>query len=108
MARMEAFEVEGLEATRSSSGERYYEFLRQDSMSAGLYVLRNREDDPQTPHDQDELYYVVSGRGRFRVDGHDRPVGPGSILFVEAGVEHRFHTITDDLAILVVFAPPET
>jgi mannose-6-phosphate isomerase-like protein (cupin superfamily) len=107
MARMEAFEVDGLEAARLAAGELYHEFLRQDSMSAGLYVLRAREEDPQTPHGQDELYYVISGRGRFRVDGHDRPVGPGSVLFVEAGVEHRFHTITQDLSVLVVFAPPE-
>ena len=107
MAPMEAFEVDGLEASRSAAGELYHEFLRRDSMSAGLYVLRAREQDPQTPHGQDELYYVVSGRGRIRVDEHDRPVGPGSIVFVEAGVEHRFHTITSDLTVLVVFAPPE-
>ncbi len=50
---------------------------------------------------------MVSGRGRFRVDEHDRPVGPGTMIFVEAGVEHRFHTITQDLSVLVVFAPPE-
>jgi mannose-6-phosphate isomerase-like protein (cupin superfamily) len=107
MAWMEAFEIDGLEASRSAAGELYHEFLRQDSMSAGLYVLRAREDDPQTPHAQDELYHVISGRGRFRVGGHDRPVGPGTVLFVEAGAEHSFHTITQDLSVLVVFAPPE-
>jgi mannose-6-phosphate isomerase-like protein (cupin superfamily) len=107
MGAMEAFEVDGLEAARSAAGELYHEFLRRESMSAGLYVLRPREDDPQTPHGQDELYYVVSGRGRFRVDGQDRPVGPGSIIFVEAGAEHRFHTITSTITVLVVFAPPE-
>jgi mannose-6-phosphate isomerase-like protein (cupin superfamily) len=107
MAPMEAFEVDGVEASRLAAGELYHEFLRVDSMSAGLYVLRAREDDPQTPHGQDELYYVVSGRGRFRVDEHDRPVGPGSIIYVEAGAEHSFHTITQDLTVLVVFAPPE-
>jgi mannose-6-phosphate isomerase-like protein (cupin superfamily) len=105
---MDAFEVDGLEASRSAAGELYHEFLRRDSMSAGLYVLRAREDDPQTPHNEDELYYVVSGRGRMRVAEHDRPVGPGSIIFVAAGVEHRFHSITSDLTVLVVFAPPET
>ena len=104
---MEAFEVDGLEASRSAAGELYHEFLRVDSMSAGLYVLRVREEDPQRPHNQDELYYVVSGRGRFRTGDTDRPVGPGSILFVEAGAEHRFHSITQDLSVLVVFAPPE-
>jgi mannose-6-phosphate isomerase-like protein (cupin superfamily) len=104
---MEIFEVDGLEASRSAASEQYHEFLRRDSMSAGLYVLRAREQDAQTPHAQDELYYIVSGKGRFRIAEHDRPVGPGSIVFVEAGVEHRFHTITSDLTVLVVFAPPE-
>lgn len=104
---MEAFEVDGLEASRSAAGELYHEFLRVDSMSAGLYALRAREEDPQRPHNQDELYYVVSGRGRFRTGDTDRPVGPGSILYVQAGAEHRFHSITQDLSVLVVFAPPE-
>jgi mannose-6-phosphate isomerase-like protein (cupin superfamily) len=104
---MEIFEIDGVEAARSARSQQYHEFLRRDSMSAGLYVLRAREQDPQTPHGQDELYYVVSGMGRIRVHEHDRPVGPGSIVFVAAGVEHRFHTITSDLTVLVVFAPPE-
>jgi mannose-6-phosphate isomerase-like protein (cupin superfamily) len=108
MARMDAFEVDGLEAARSAAGELYHEFLRRDSMSAGLYVLRAREADPQTPHAQDELYYVISGQGRIRVADRDRPVGPGSVVFVPAEVEHRFHSVTSDLAILVVFAPPES
>jgi mannose-6-phosphate isomerase-like protein (cupin superfamily) len=108
MARMDAFEVDGLEAARSAAGELYHEFLRRDSMSAGLSVLRAREADPQTPHGQDELYYVISGRGRIRVAETDRPVGPGSVVFVAAEVDHRFHSVTSDLTILVVFAPPET
>jgi mannose-6-phosphate isomerase-like protein (cupin superfamily) len=107
MARMDAFEIDGLEAARSAAGDLYHEFLRRDSMSAGLYVLRAREADPQTPHAQDELYYVISGRGRIRVADNDRPVGPGSVVFVAAEVDHRFHSITSDLTILVVFAPPE-
>jgi mannose-6-phosphate isomerase-like protein (cupin superfamily) len=107
MARVDAFEVDGLEAARAAAGELYHEFLRRDSMSVGLYALRAREADPQTPHAQDELYYVISGHGRIRVADRDRPVGPGSVVFVAAEVEHRFHSITSDLTILVVFAPPE-
>jgi mannose-6-phosphate isomerase-like protein (cupin superfamily) len=107
MARVDAFEVDGLEAARAAAGELYHEFLRRDSMSVGLYALRAREADPQTPHAQDELYYVISGHGRIRVADRDRPVGPGSVVFVASKVEHRFHSITSDLTILVVFAPPE-
>jgi quercetin dioxygenase-like cupin family protein len=42
----------------------------------------------------------------INVDGEDREVKPGSIVFVGAGVDHKFHTITENLMLLVVFAPP--
>jgi mannose-6-phosphate isomerase-like protein (cupin superfamily) len=107
MRAMEIFEIDGVDAARLARSQQYHEFLRRDSMSVGLYVLRAREEDLQTPHNQDELYYVVSGSGRIRVAEDDREVGPGSVVFVEAGVAHRFHTITSNLTVLVVFAPPE-
>jgi mannose-6-phosphate isomerase-like protein (cupin superfamily) len=107
MRAMEIFEIDGVDATRLARSQQYHEFLRRDSMSVGLYVLRAREEDLQTPHNQDELYYVVEGSGRIRVAEDDREVGPGSVVFVEAGVGHRFHTITKNLTVLVVFAPPE-
>ena len=62
--------------------------------------------DDQKPHDEDEIYVVMSGRGRFVVDGDDVAVGPGSILFVEKHAVHRFHSIEEDLSIVVAFAPP--
>jgi mannose-6-phosphate isomerase-like protein (cupin superfamily) len=63
--------------------------------------------DPQTRHTRDEVYVVVSGNGTF-VNGQDRhPFGPGDILFVPAGVEHRFEDFTDDLVVWVVFYGPE-
>jgi mannose-6-phosphate isomerase-like protein (cupin superfamily) len=107
MRAMEIFEIDGVDAARLARSQQYHEFLRRDSMSVGLYVLRAREEDLQTPHNQDELYYVVEGSGRIRVAEDDREVGPGSVVFVEAGVGHRFHTITSNLTVLVVFAPPE-
>jgi len=57
---------------------------------------------------EDELYYVVGGQGTIRVGPEDRPVTPGTAVFVPAGVEHHFHSITAELRILVVFAPAET
>ena len=65
-------------------------------------------DDPQTPHAEDEVYYVISGRATVRVDGRDSPVGAGSVVFVGRRVEHRFHSITERLELLVVFAPAES
>ena len=88
--------------------ERYQEFLRVPALSAGMYVLGVGATDPQRPHREDEIYYVTSGRGMIRVGTEDRPVEPGSIVYVPPRVEHRFHSITEELRILVVFAPAET
>jgi len=77
-------------------------------MSAGLYVLPVGAADLQRPHHEDEIYYVIRGRGRFRAAGEDVALSAGSVLFVAAEVEHRFYDIAEELAVLVVFAPAET
>ena len=103
---MDAFELSEVIARHAEAGELYHEFLRAATMSMGLYVLPAGLPDPQSPHTEDEVYYVVEGKGAIRVGEEDRPVAAGSIVFVGEGVEHRFHSITEDLKILVVFAPP--
>jgi len=77
-------------------------------MSAGLYQLAAGTTDPQQPHTEDELYYIVQGRAQITVDGENIAVEPGSLIFVAANIEHRFHTITEDLTVLVFFAPAES
>ncbi|MFQ5400436.1 MAG: cupin domain-containing protein [Anaerolineae bacterium] len=104
---MKAYEVIELIATQAASGRPYLEFTREPAFSLGLYVLPAGGEDTQTPHTEDEAYYVVRGRGVIRVAGEDREVGPGSIIVVDTGVEHYFHNISEELAILVFFAPPE-
>ncbi len=93
---------------RTESGNLYQEFLRVPSMSAGLYVLAAGETDAQRPHHEDEVYYVVRGRARLRAGDEDWEISAGSVLFVPAEVEHRFHDIAEELALLVFFAPAET
>lgn len=88
--------------------KRYREFLRMPSMSAGVYVLPVGATDLQKPHHEDEMYYVVRGRARFRAGDEDHEVSAGSVLFVAAEVEHRFHDIAEELAVLVFFAPAES
>ncbi len=105
---MDAFRADELERRRADSGDRYLEFLRRDSMSLGLYTLEAGADDTQTPHAEDEAYVVVAGRGQIMVDGESSEVGPGSIVFVGRTVDHRFHSITERLEIVVVFAPAES
>jgi mannose-6-phosphate isomerase-like protein (cupin superfamily) len=104
---MDAFGLEQVAEERAKLGKLYVEFLRQPSISAGLYVLAAGSEDPQKPHTEDEVYYVVRGRATIRVAEEDRPVGPGSVIYVAAGVPHRFHTIEQDLEILVIFAPAQ-
>ena len=104
---MRSFELSQLQAEREQSARAYLEFLRVPTMSAGLYTLPAGAEDRQRPHAEDELYYVVSGRAQFRVGIEDQAVASGSILFVEAGLAHRFHSITENLTVLVLFAPAE-
>jgi mannose-6-phosphate isomerase-like protein (cupin superfamily) len=107
-SRTELFALKGIEQRRTQTQKPYLEFLRMDFMSAGLYVLAPGAADLQRPHHEDELYYVVRGRARFHSGGTDHEVFPGSVIFVAAHVEHSFYDITEELAVLVVFAPAET
>jgi mannose-6-phosphate isomerase-like protein (cupin superfamily) len=104
---MDAWEFTAIETARAAGGERYREFLRVPDLSAGIYVLEAGAADPQSPHTEDELYYVVAGRAIATVGGGSRPVVVGSLVFVPAGVRHRFHDITERLELLVVFGPAE-
>ena len=97
-----------LERLRKQKQKPYLEFLRADSMSAGLYVLAAGASDMQRPHHEDEMYYVVRGRARFKAGNEDFEVTAGSILFVAAEIEHRFYNISEELAVLVFFAPAES
>ncbi len=103
---MDLFEISDLLSRREESGQLYLEFFEAPTMSIGVYELAAGSTDPQQPHTEDEVYYVVGGTGQVLIDGEDSDIGPGSVIFVAAGVEHRFHRITEDLKLLVVFAPP--
>ena len=97
-----------IEEQRAESRQPYREFLRVPAMSAGLYVLAAGATDPQKPHREDEIYYVVRGKARFKAGSEDMEVSAGSVIFVAAQVGHRFYDITQELAVLVFFAPAET
>jgi len=97
-----------IDQQRAQSGKLYREFLRAPAMSAGLYVLPAGGTDLQRPHHEDEIYYVVRGRARFQADNEDREVSAGRVLFVAAEVVHRFYDISEELQVLVVFAPAES
>ena len=99
-----AFDLEAEIEAREASGEPYREFLRVPALSCGIYSLPAGAQDLQSPHDEDEVYFVVRGRGRLRVAGKERSIGPGSILYVQATAEHSFFEIEEDITLLVFFA----
>lgn len=85
----------------------YAEQLRTDDLSFGTYSLPAGSVDTQSPHNEDEIYVVVSGRATFWTPARTVPVLPGSAIFVPAHEPHRFVDITEDLTALVFFGPPE-
>jgi mannose-6-phosphate isomerase-like protein (cupin superfamily) len=101
----QAFRLPQLVADQAKANEEWREFFRVESLSLGVYALKKGAVDKQTPHKQDEIYYVVSGRATLAVEGEHHPAEAGSVLYVRAHAEHRFHDITEDLTTLVFFAP---
>jgi mannose-6-phosphate isomerase-like protein (cupin superfamily) len=104
---MHAFELSQLTEHRKQANKLYLEFLNVPDLSMGVYELPAGGTDPQSPHTEDEVYYVVKGRARITVGEEDRPVQAGSVVYVAKKVEHRFHSIEEDLTLLVFFAPAE-
>jgi quercetin dioxygenase-like cupin family protein len=100
--------VADINAERARDGTAYREALRVPSLSAGVYTLPVGALDTQSPHRQDEVYYVVRGRARLRAGAQDQGVAAGSLVFVAAGIEHHFYDVEEELSVLVLFAPAES
>ncbi len=104
---MQAYELPQLISQREVANKLYLEFLKVPDLSMGLYILPAGGVDPQSPHTEDEVYYVVSGRAQIKVADENRAVQAGSIVYVAKNVEHRFHSIEEELTVIVFFAPAE-
>jgi len=91
-----------------AGGDRYHEFLRVPALSAGIYVLPVGAKDSQTPHAEDEIYFVIRGQAKVKLGREDRKVREGDVIFVEKLLEHRFFDVEKELVLLVVFAPAES
>ncbi len=100
-------EIEALVARAKAAADGYVnDAVRSDLLNVGVYVLAAGAVDDQTPHKEDEVYYAVRGRARFSCEDEDQAVEPGSLLFVRAGADHRFHDIAEELVLVVFWAPP--
>jgi mannose-6-phosphate isomerase-like protein (cupin superfamily) len=105
MAKQYLTAAEGLSRLPGPEGERFVELFRHGTLAIELYAPRGH--DPQSPHTRDEVYVVFRGEGRFRNGDQQHAFGPGDVLFVPAGVTHRFESFTDDLVVWVLFYGPE-
>ena len=94
-----------LAAIRDSNDGLYAVLLEHGSLELGHYKPVGVDD--QKPHDQDEIYFVQSGRGTFVRDEERIPFEPGDALFVAAGIQHRFVDFSDDFSAWVVFYGPK-
>ena len=104
---MQAFELLNVIKQQSRSGKPYFEFLHVPGLSMGVYQLLVGDTDIQSPHTEDEVYYVVEGKAKVKVADEERDVQSGSVIYVPKNVPHRFHSIEEDLIVLVFFAPAE-
>ncbi len=82
----------------------YLEFLNVPALSCGLYKLAAGSKDMQAPHDEDEVYFVLEGKARMRLQDEEREVHPGMLLYVGASMEHSFFEIEEDMLLLVFFS----
>jgi mannose-6-phosphate isomerase-like protein (cupin superfamily) len=104
---MQIFELNKVLAEREAGSKLYLELLKVPDLSLGVYVLPVGGMDPQSPHTEDEVYYVIRGRAKLRVAEREWDVQAGSIIYVEKRAEHRFHSVEEELTVLVLFAPAE-
>ena len=100
----QVIDLEEIKCTFKGAPVEYLEFLRVPALSCGLYSLAAGSKDMQSPHDEDEVYVVLTGKARMRFGNEERSVGPGSLLYVGATTDHSFFEIEEDMTLLVFFA----
>ena len=83
-------------------------FINKNSLAAGVLMLKPGEEDTQTPHDSDEVYYVISGNGFLKIKDKDYKVSKDKLFFVARDVEHYFHGNTKELKVLYFFGGPDS
>ena len=100
----QVFDLDEVRGKLEGKAVEYLEFLNVPALNCGIYFLQAGSTDMQAPHDDDEVYVVLSGRARMRLGDSERDIGPGSLLYVSATTEHSFFEIEEDMTLLVLFA----
>jgi mannose-6-phosphate isomerase-like protein (cupin superfamily) len=100
----QVFDLAQIKDKLKGEAAEYLEFLNVPALTCGVYFLAAGSTDMQAPHDDDEVYLVLSGKARMRLENEEREVGAGSLLYVGATTEHSFFEIQEDMTLLVMFA----
>ena len=104
---MKVIDGAGLYTDPGDEDVSWIEHFRVDDLSIGTYSIPAGGSDGQDPHTEDEIYVVQQGRATLETGDGSAEVGPGAVVFVPANEEHRFVNVTEDFAVLVLFAPAE-
>ena len=86
----------------------FHTFINRNSLAAGVLVLKPGEEDTQTPHDSDEVYFVIKGDGFLRIQNKDYPIKEHKMYFVKKNIEHYFHDNKKELVVLYFFGGPDS
>ncbi|MFT6285660.1 MAG: mannose-6-phosphate isomerase-like protein (cupin superfamily) [Halieaceae bacterium] len=100
----QVFDLTELKGKFKGKPVEYLEFLNVPALNCGLYSLAAGSKDMQAPHDEDEVYLVLTGKARMELGDEKREVGPGSLLYISASTEHSFFEIEEDMTLMVFFA----
>lgn len=96
-----------IEDIKNSDGY-FHTFLNRKNIAAGVLVLEPGEEDTQTPHDDDEVYFVIRGDGYLKIDGKDYAVSEGMAYYVQKDIPHKFFGNKKELVVLYFFSGPDS
>lgn len=97
-----------IEKLRKTKEEYFHTFLNRQTLACGVIVLQPGEEDTQTPHESDEVYYVLKGNGYLKINQKDYPISEGRAFFVQKNIEHQFFGNTKELIVLYFFGGPDS
>lgn len=97
------FKLSDLLAKVEPGNVRFHEFLRTPSLSCSVYHIPVGSKEMENAHVEDELYFVLEGRGRLRVEGEDQIVEKGTLMYVRAACDHTFFDVEEDLTVIAFF-----
>lgn len=90
------------------SNDYFHTFINRQTLAAGVLVLQPGEEDTQTPHDSDEVYYVIKGDGYLKINKKDYAVSEGKVFFVQKNIPHNFFGNKKELTVLYFFGGPDS